>query len=147
MKIDRFYLRRIALTGLLPVLLFAGCVPCPSVAPAYLEGTFYRMTGTNTFDYVQFTSNGFLGYVTITPEIAGMDAVQVYEEIAVAWLEPFNVPGHTGNYVLLGDDLYLNYEPHESVPALNLTGTYASGQVTIYGPGGEMWEYGPLSAP
>jgi hypothetical protein len=105
------------------------------------------MSGENTFDYIQFTANGFLTYVTIRPELTGLDAVQVYNDIAVTWLEPFNVPGHTGNYTLLGSTLYLNYEPHESFPAYSLTGEYSASAIVIDGLDGETWEYEPLPLP
>lgn len=133
-------------------LLIAGCQPCPPAPdPAYVAGIYYRqwldpsMNGCTTFDYLQFWPDGMLTYVTITPEDTTMDAVQAYNEIAISWLEPFGVPGHTGNYVILGDRITLNYSAHEAWPAEQLTGQYQPPTVIVFATGGETWEYAPLT--
>lgn len=128
------------------ILGAAGCTICPDQTPTYIEGTFYRTLppDDNTFDFVQFASNGAFTYVNITPGTTGMTAREVYDDIAVNWLEPYNVAGHTGNYVVIEGRLYVNYMAHEAVPEMSRTGNYSEGLVIINGPGGEAWNYVPL---
>jgi len=129
------------------ILGAAGCTICPDQTPTYIEGTYYRTLppDDNTFDFVQFASNGAFTYVNITPDVPGMTTARdVYDGIAERWLEPYNVAGHTGNYVIIEGRLYVNYMVHESMPEMSLSGNYSEGLVIINGPGGEAWNYLPL---
>ena len=116
-------------------LIAVSCQLSSANTPTYVEAIYYleyqdpAMNGMTTFIYIQLYYHGVFTFVDITPESpTPSTVVDTYDQIAVAWLEPYGVPYHTGNYVILGDRIYLNYPPmglNGIFPATQSTGTFS----------------------
>lgn len=126
----------------LVALVSASCqILSPAGTPTYVEAIYYTeyqdpsMNGKTTFGYLQFYYHGFFTFVGITPEgPTPMTVVETYDQIAVTWLKLNEVPDHTGNYVILGDRIVLNYPPmglNDVFPATQSSGTYSSAKLEL----------------
>ena len=133
---------------LLTALLVSGCQICAAPTPTYVEGIYYQtgtdQNGSTFFSYTQLFQYGVFTFVGTTIPGTGNTVVGVYESIAVSWLVPYAVPYHTGNYVILGSRIYLNYPAMGNPPlspAYTATGTYAPEKIDFTNPDGSTDEY------
>ena len=126
----------------LVALISASCqILSPTGTPTYVEAIYYTeyqdpsMNGKTTFGYLQFYYHGFFTFVGITPQgPTPMTVVETYDQIAVTWLKLNEVPDHTGNYVILGDRIYINYPPmglNDIFPATQSSGTYSAAKLEL----------------
>lgn len=130
--------------ALLSLFLFLGLVSlscqisAPAASPTYVEAIYYRTyptpgtTGKTDFQFLQLYYHGVFTFVDIGQSSA-MTVEQVHDQIAVSWLEPNAVPDHTGNYVILGNRIYLNYPPvgADAFPATQSSGTYSASRINL----------------
>jgi hypothetical protein len=135
---------------LLTVLLVSGCQLSPALAPTYTEGIYYQtLPDPNQkdmayFGYIQLYKYGVFTFFGTSQSVPPSTVVSVYESIAVSWLVPDAVPYHTGNYVILGSRIYLNYPAMGNPPlspAYTATGTYTPEKITYTELDGSQSEY------
>ncbi len=117
-------------------LVTASCqIVFPGLIPRYVEAIYYReyqdpgMNGKTSFGFIQLYDQGVFTFVDITPEqTTPMTVEETYEQIAVTWLVPNGVPSHTGNYVIIGNRITLNYPTmgaNGSIPATQSFGKFS----------------------
>ena len=127
--------------------------PTPASAtptPTMFEAVYYRDNsagGNTSYDYIKFYGNGRATQVGISP--TGSDAgtaVEVYNNIAVTWLEfPPPNPAYGGTYTLRGADLSLVLI--NNLDTKYMSGTYAPDRITVTGSDGVAKEYLLLPLP
>jgi hypothetical protein len=123
----------------------------PALNPSYVEAIYYRgyqepiMGGKTTYGYIQLYDQGVFTFVDITPEQpTPMTVVETYDQIAVTWLVPNGVPSHTGNYVILGNRITLNYPAmgaNGSIPAKQSMGRFSVTTLELSSEGDTTVEY------
>jgi len=135
---------------LLTALLVSGCQLSPAPAPTYIEGIYYQtLPDPNQkdlayFGYIQLYKYGVFTFFGTSQSVPPSTVVSVYESIAVSWLVPDAVPYHTGNYVILGSRIYLNYPAMGNPPlssAYTAGGTYTPEKITYTELDGSQSEY------
>jgi hypothetical protein len=147
MKTNRAYIVMICL--ITTAFLLSSCEICPAQPsmPTYIRGIYSRpfgdpnATSYSSYDYLKFYPAGIFTYVNVEAHQTGLTASEVYNQIAIEWLQANNVPGHTGNYVIIGDKIYMNYASHEATSEMSLSGTYTASGITIHGSNNETWVY------
>jgi hypothetical protein len=147
---------KLALFLLVGIIALAACQPAtptpipPTPTPTLVEAVYYRdnsADGKIAYAYFKFYGNGRATQVGISlePPATGT-AVEVYNTIAISWLEfPPPNPAYGGTYTLRGSELSLVLI--NNLDTKYMSGTYAPGNITVAGSDGISLEYLLLPLP
>lgn len=136
-KYTRSVVIMLSMLALLSLVMASCQIVFPGLIPRYVEANYYReyqdpgMNGKTSFGFIQLYDRGVFTFADITPEQpTPMTVEETYEQIAVTWLVPNGVPSHTGNYVIVGNRITLNYPEMGANGSIPATQSYGKFYVT-----------------